>query len=194
VREAVVVAPENAVGFKHLVAYVSLREAVDESALRRALGRHLPDYMVPATFVVLEALPKTSTGKVDRRRLPAPNAERDAGHRPSAVPRNQVEERLVDLWCDVLRKDRIGIHDNFFELGGHSLLATQVVSRIRSLYGKELPLRTLFEAPTVADMATVILENQAKKASKEDLQRILSEIEALSEEEAQTLVVDGDLG
>jgi amino acid adenylation domain-containing protein len=153
VREAVVVAPEDAPGFKRLVAYVSVREAVEGSALRRYLGQHLPDYMVPANFVVLDALPKTSAGKVDRRRLPAPNAERDTRHGPSAVPRNQVEERLVDLWCDVLRKDRIDIHDNFFALGGHSLLATQVISRIRAVYGKELPLRALFEAPTVAGLA-----------------------------------------
>src|ERR1019366_940037 len=92
VREAVVVAPEDASGFKRLVAYVSAREAVEGSALRRYLGQHLPDYMVPANFVVLDALPKTSAGKVDRRRLPAPNAERDTRHGPSAVPRNQVEE------------------------------------------------------------------------------------------------------
>ena len=153
VREAVVVAHEDAPGDKRLVAYVSVCEALEGSALRRYLGQHLPEYMVPANFVVLDALPKTSAGKVDRRRLPAPNPERDTRHGPSAVPRNQVEERLVDLWCDVLRKDRIGIHDNFFELGGHSLLATQVISRIRAVYGKELPLRALFEAPTVAGLA-----------------------------------------
>ena len=96
VREAAVVAPEDASGFKRLVAYVSVREAVEETALRRYLGQHLPDYMVPASFVVLDALPKTSAGKVDRRRFPAPNAEPDAGHEPAALPRSQVEERLVE--------------------------------------------------------------------------------------------------
>ncbi len=162
VREAAVVAPEDAPGDKRLVAYVSVREAVEGSALRRYLGQHLPEYMVPAAVVVLDELPKTSAGKLDRRKLPSPNAERDARYGQSAAPRNQIEERLVDLWCNLLRKDRIGIHDNFFELGGHSLLATQVISRIRAVYGKELPLRSLFEAPTVAGLAARLADKMPK--------------------------------
>jgi aspartate racemase len=153
VREAAVAARDEAPDGKRLVAYVSLRDGVDGSVLRRHVGQHLPDYMVPASFVVLDALPITSAGKLDRRRLPAPSPTRDARPEPSDAPRNELETRLVDLWCEVLRIDRIGIHQNFFELGGHSLLATQVISRVRAAYGKELPLRALFEAPTVAGLA-----------------------------------------
>jgi acyl carrier protein/NRPS condensation-like uncharacterized protein len=108
--------------------------------------------MVPSAFVFLEALPLTPNGKLDRRSLPAPDRhlERDGQYVP---PRNPVEEQLCAIWQEVLRLDRVGVHDNFFELGGHSLLATQVVSRIRSTFAVELPLRVLFEFPTVAELA-----------------------------------------
>ncbi|HEX5758263.1 MAG TPA: amino acid adenylation domain-containing protein [Thermoanaerobaculia bacterium] len=151
VRETVVLAREDEPGEKRLVAYVVPREgALDLAELRGHLVRRLPDYMVPAAFVVLPALPLTPNGKVDRKALPAPAWE--AGERPAA-PRTPAEELVAGIWTDVLRRPDVGPEDDFFALGGHSLLATQVVSRVRDVFGVELPLRKLFELPTVAAFA-----------------------------------------
>jgi amino acid adenylation domain-containing protein len=115
--------------------------------LRAHLKKRVPDYMVPSAFVVLDALPLTSHGKVDRRALPAPEGRLDVGS--YVAPRTPTEEQVASIWCQILRLDRVGIEDNFFELGGHSLVATRVVARIRDLFEVGLPLRALFEAPTV---------------------------------------------
>ena len=155
VREAVVLAREDDPGDKRLVAYVVLGEPRPTGVeLRASLKERLPDYMVPAAFVVLEALPLTANGKIDRRALPAPEAQA-AATREYVVPRGPVEETLAAVFAGVLRlpQDRVGAHDGFFELGGHSLLATQAVTRIRAALGVELPLRAIFEAPTLSDLA-----------------------------------------
>ncbi|MCP4661861.1 MAG: AMP-binding protein, partial [bacterium] len=156
VREAVVVAREDGPGARRLVAYaVRGREAaeLDAGALRAHLGENLPDYMVPAAIVFLEALPRTPGGKVDRRALPAPEPGIGAPAGGRAAPRNPVEEILAGIWSQVLGGVQVGVDDDFFALGGHSLLATQVQSRIRRDLRVELPLRTLFERPTVAALA-----------------------------------------
>ncbi|HEY6320725.1 MAG TPA: condensation domain-containing protein, partial [Thermoanaerobaculia bacterium] len=127
------------------------RELVPE--LRRAVKEQLPDYMVPAAFVVLDALPLTAHGKVDRAALPAPDSARPALPEAYAAPRTPLEESLAQVWADLLGLERVGVDDNFFELGGHSLLATQVISRLRDRLGVELPVRALFEEPTVAGLA-----------------------------------------
>jgi acyl carrier protein len=101
------------------------------------------------------------------------------------APRSPVEKELARIWSEVLKLEQVGIHDNFFNLGGHSLLATQVISRVINTFRVELPLRSLFEAPTIERMAVVITQNQAKKSGPEDLARMLTELESLSEEEAQ---------
>jgi acyl carrier protein len=119
-------------------------------AWRELLSERLPEYMVPSALVVLEAMPLTPNGKLDRRALPAPEWRHAAGH---LAPRTLVEELLAGIWSEVLGVERPGVDDNFFELGGHSLLATQVVSRLRSAFQIELPLRELFEEPTVAGLA-----------------------------------------
>jgi amino acid adenylation domain-containing protein/non-ribosomal peptide synthase protein (TIGR01720 family) len=141
-----------AVGEARLVAYVvpSDGAAPASSELRELLGRTLPDYMVPSAFVVLESLPLTPTGKLDRRALPAPDLRVEAALAP---PRSPVEEALVGIWAEVLGVDRVGVQEDFFSLGGHSLLATRLMSRLRDLFQVELPLRDLFEAPTVAGLA-----------------------------------------
>ena len=165
VSECVVVAREDASGDKRLVAYVvadgtgssEARANVSAAVLRRHLKQSLPEYMVPSAFVILGALPLTPNGKVDRRALPAPDFEGLTAIQ-CVAPRTPVEEALADIWRQVLALDSLGVRDNFFELGGHSLLATQVVSRVRKLFGAELPLRALFESPTVEALAHVVEE------------------------------------
>ena len=153
-RSVAVVRDEQ--GDKRIVAYVVPETGSDISTddLRRVLRDQLPDYMVPSTFVILEEFPLTPNGKVDRKALPAPEySQSDA--RPSDL-KTPTEEILAGLWADVLNLKHVDVHDNFFELGGHSLLATQVMSRIRTAFQIELPLRSLFEAPTVEGLSTVI--------------------------------------
>jgi amino acid adenylation domain-containing protein len=164
VAEAAVVAREAAAGDTRLVAYVSPAqgETADGAALRAHLRATLPDYMVPAAVVVLDALPQTPNGKLDRRALPAPELADDAGHR---APRTPAEEAMAALWADVLGVERVGVDRNFFDLGGHSLLATRVVSRVRETFGVELPLRALFEAPTVAELAARVAAASGAEAA-----------------------------
>ncbi|HEY0101335.1 MAG TPA: condensation domain-containing protein, partial [Pyrinomonadaceae bacterium] len=120
------------------------------------LKEELPDYMIPTAFVMLEALPLLPSGKIDRRALPAPDWSTDELEAARAVPRNAIEEILSGIWREVLGGGEVDIHDNFFELGGHSLLATQVMSRVRKTFKVEVPLRRLFEFPTVATLAECI--------------------------------------
>ena len=155
VREAAVVARDDLPGGRGLAAFVVSAEGepADAATLRAALHGRLPDYMVPGCFARLAALPLTAHGKVDRRalsRLPLPAAAAgDAGE----APRTPVEELVAGIFAAVLRRERVGIAESFFDLGGHSLLATQVVSRLHPAFGVEIPLRRLFEAPTVAGLA-----------------------------------------
>lgn len=189
VRRVAVTARDDKAGGKCLVAYVvpaAGRSApVDE--LRRYLLEQLPHYMVPAAFVTLEDLPLTANGKIDRQALPDPDAVPAAG-KPFAAARNPDEEALCRIWSEVLGVERVGIHDDFFELGGHSLLATQVVSRVRGALGVDLPLRTIFESPTVAGLVEALTRLRGEDAEGEDVSRMLEEIEGLSEEEVQQLL------
>ncbi len=158
VRDVVVVAREDQPGDKRLVAYVVGADgaALATSELRVAVKNALPEYMVPAIFVALDALPLTANGKVDRRALPAPGATDTSSEREYVAPRGPVEETLAAIFAEVLKVASVGAHDGFFELGGHSLTATQAVTRIRGALGVELPLRALFEAPTPAELAARI--------------------------------------
>jgi amino acid adenylation domain-containing protein len=149
VREAAVVVREDAPGDRRLVAYVAGEVAVDE--VREHLRGRLPEHMVPGAIVHLDALPLTANGKLDRKALPAPEFE--SAEDRYVAPRTPVEEVLAGIWAEVLRLERVGVEETFFELGGHSLLATRVVSRIREVFSVELPLRALFEGPTVAELA-----------------------------------------
>ncbi|MBV9789517.1 MAG: amino acid adenylation domain-containing protein, partial [Chloroflexi bacterium] len=192
VREAVVIVHAESSGTKRLVAYVVGEQgnkrtneqstenhpspvatgegpgvrAISEglaALLRAFVGERLPEYMVPSVIIPLDALPLTPNGKVDRRALPAPDASRSE-HEPTFVgPRTTTEELIARVWSSVLDVQPIGIHDNFFTLGGHSLLATQVISRLRQLLNLDLPLRLLFEAPTIAAFADRLANQQASE-------------------------------
>jgi amino acid adenylation domain-containing protein len=139
---------------------VAHAERPTSDALREWLATQLPEYMVPSVVVFLEALPLTANGKVDRAKLPSPNAS-DAGEAYTA-PRTETESKLADIWAEVLKKDRVGISDNFLALGGHSLLAIRVLGKISRTLGVRLPLRTLFDAPTIAQLALAV---EAEKAT-----------------------------
>jgi len=135
-----------------LIAYVTGRPDPSPDVLREHLRERLPRYMVPARFVVLDALPVTPNGKVDKRALPAPTDD-DTGY---VAPRTPTEQTIATLWAQLLGREQVGVHDDFFELGGHSLIATQLVSRIRSAIGIELPIGAVFGAPTVAGLAGAV--------------------------------------
>jgi acyl carrier protein len=153
VAEAVVVAREDTPGEKRLVAYLAPRPetALSIGDLRDFLKQELPEYMSPAAYVALAALPLTENGKLDRQALPAPEASSES-ERGYVAPRTQVEQRLAEIWSQVLGVDQVGVHSDFFDLGGHSLLATQVISRARSAFQVELPLRALFEHTTISGL------------------------------------------
>src|SRR5208283_1645485 len=155
VRDAIVEAQEAGSGEKRLVAYVVAEGEARPTAneLREFLKEKLPEHMVPAVFILLDAFALTANGKVDRRALPTPDGRRPQLDQVFVACRTPTEELLAAIWTQVLAVERVGIYDNFFQLGGHSLLATQVVSRIREALQVEMPLRRLFEAPTVAGLA-----------------------------------------
>ncbi len=155
VSQAVVLLREDTPGYKRLVAYVVPEAETPESFLVAELRRHLqttlPDYMVPSFFVLLTELPLNANGKVDRKALPEPETSSDAAG--YVAPRTPTEQIVADIWCEVLKLKQVGVEDNFFELGGHSLLAAQVTARVRTKLELELPLRWLFESPTVMELS-----------------------------------------
>ncbi len=160
VKEAAVIDDEYA----RLIAYVTSTAGADPAGIRRFTQGRLPSYMVPSAVVVLDALPLTPNGKLDRRRLPLPEVGRPGLDVPFVAPRDMVEEVVAQVWCTVLGVDRVGVHDDFFELGGHSLLSIQVIARIRKLLGVDVPLRALFDAATVEELAARVRAEQTKDA------------------------------
>ena len=151
-QAAVIARPDGGAGGQRLIGYVvaAAGAVLDTAALRAALSRQLPDYMVPSALVVLERLPLTPNGKLDRRALPEPELASSHSHR---APRTPQEAILCSLFAEVLGVERVGVDDNFFELGGHSLLATRLISRIRATLNVEVAIRSLFEAPSVEALA-----------------------------------------
>ncbi|MBV9774521.1 MAG: amino acid adenylation domain-containing protein, partial [Gemmatimonadetes bacterium] len=188
VREAAVVAREDVPGERRLVAYLTASDGeLSVDAVRAHARERLPEHMVPAAFVTLDALPLTPSGKLDRRALPAP--ERGVAAAEYVAPRTPVEEMLVEIVADVLGVERVGVNDGFFDIGGHSLLATRVLARIRKAFGIDLQLRALFEAPTVAGIAERLSAEQPKvEVDADRLEAILERIEDLSEEEVLRLL------
>jgi amino acid adenylation domain-containing protein len=193
VVDAVVVAREDRPGDKRLVAYIvpnGQQPAPTAGALHEHLKQILPDYMIPSAFVMLEALPLTSSGKVDRRALPAPDRNGFQAEGQFVAPRTPVEQTLADIWAEVLGLESISIHDNFFHLGGHSLLAIQIVSRVRDAFQADLPLRKIFETPTIAGLSIGIVQTQAEDLNGEQAAEILARLESLSAAEIQMLLAE----
>ncbi|MDX6695905.1 MAG: hypothetical protein QOF02_3508 [Blastocatellia bacterium] len=171
---------------KRLAAYIVNAEGQQptNNQLQDFLKSQLPEYMLPNLFVRLDALPISPNGKVDRKALKQP-AETNALVRDNYVaPETDLEEELVRIWKEVLRIERVGTEDTFFELGGHSLLATQLISRIREAFLVELPLRSIFETPTIRGLAMTIVQMQMEDASNEELAELLSQMEGFADGEA----------
>jgi amino acid adenylation domain-containing protein len=188
VADAAVIAADDAEGQKRLAAYIVAADGldVDAEALRAHLRGRLPEYMVPSAIAFLADLPRTPNGKTDRRALPAP--EWGGGARASAPPQGALQEAVAAVVAGVLGIDSVGADDDFFALGGHSLLATRVVVRMREGYSIELPLRAVFEAPTVAGLAARIAEDPAAAAQVEQVWEMMQMLAGLSEEQVAELM------
>jgi amino acid adenylation domain-containing protein len=184
VHEVRVIVREDEPGEQRLVAYV-VGDA-DGDALREHLRESLPEYMVPSAFVPLERIPLTPNGKLDVKALPAPEYAAEADR--YVAPRTPVEEALAGIWAEVLRLERVGVEESFFELGGHSLLATRVVSRVRDVFAIELPLRALFETPTVAGLAPEVNRLVLERVEESELADALEQLERLSDDEVMKLL------
>ncbi len=196
VRSAVVVMHHDPSRDRELVAYIVPEQTVAAEELRSYLQSTLPPYMIPGVFVLLEELPLTANGKVNRAALPPPNGAHADLAQEYVAPRNETETQLADLWRQVLGRERVGVTDNFFEVGGHSLLATSLVSRMRQTFSIELPLRQFFESPTIAQLTPLIDKArpqhvatiQARRRGARDFNQLLKQIENLSEDEARRLL------
>jgi amino acid adenylation domain-containing protein len=180
IQNCMVIAREDIPGEKRLVAYIVPVPGAEFTAtsLREMLGEYLPDYMIPSTFVVMSALPVTANGKVDRAALPVPDSTNTLLDEVVAAPETPAEIRVAHIVTTLLNLESVGIDDNFFMLGGHSLLGTQIIAQIAETFGVELPLRSLFEAPTIRLLASEIE------------QRIIARLESMSEEEVLRLLAE----
>jgi acyl carrier protein len=190
---------------KRLVAYLAGEpESVPtHSELYLSLKKRLPTYMIPSAFVVLDDIPLTTSGKLDRKALPSTSLHLAPSEESYVAPSTPLEEALAEIWSELLNVERVGVHDNFFELGGHSLLATQVISRMREAFQVDIPLRSLFETPTVFHLAAEMERERAKQNTNDDqpkirsvrrgrrtMEHLLSQLEQLTEQEASRIAAE----
>jgi acyl carrier protein len=185
ISEVVVLAREDVIGDKRIVAYLvsPAPEQLSMSDIRRFLRDKLPEYMVPSALVTLKTLPLTPNGKVDRAALPAPGLGRAGIEEVYLAPRTPLEEVIAAIWAETIGVERVGVHDNFFELGGHSLLATQVVSRLRDEFEVELPVRLMFEGMSVEEMAEAVVGREAEAGRSEKIARAMIAVDEMGEGE-----------
>lgn len=194
IQAASVLLRKDRPGDKRLVAYLVGRSKSDEAEpvttreLRQHLQAQLPEYMVPSAFVWLDMLPLTPNGKIDRRALPAPQWGQAEALPQEQEPQTPIEIVLAEIWKEVLGVEHISWEANFFELGGHSLLATQLISRVRGRFQIDLPLKSLFEAPTLDGMATALLKHEGRSGQAEAVARLYIKISAMSAEEMEILL------
>ncbi|HEU0079357.1 MAG TPA: non-ribosomal peptide synthetase, partial [Longimicrobiaceae bacterium] len=181
VRQAVVVALEDAAGDRLLRAcFVPEGEAPPAAEVRAFLRERLPEHMVPAEYLALGELPLTPAGKVDRLALAAMDAERGDGEGAGAPPRNAVAQAVAGIWAEILGVERVGIHDNFFELGGHSILLVRTSARIQEAFRTELTIRRFLEAPTVAELAALLVELEPRPGQAEKIATLYNRIHGMS--------------
>ncbi|MGH9760903.1 MAG: phosphopantetheine-binding protein, partial [Blastocatellia bacterium] len=203
VLQVIATAREDTPGNNRLVAYIVLNspEQISAGDLRNFLSIRLPDYMVPSAIVLLEQMPLMSNGKVDRGALPVPEYTRDETQQPYTAPRNDAEVELAAIFREVLGVEMVGIDDNFFRLGGHSLSATRVMVRIRDAFHIDVPLRNLFETPTIAGLAAVLDKSEPMIEQDEPIEIIsrqtapeqkplTSMLDDLSKEDLESLLAE----
>nr|QEO74871.1 condensation domain-containing protein [uncultured bacterium] len=204
VKESVAVVSEDGDTGKRILAYVvpnlvapsqvpadpaaAGAEEISARSLRAYLSRSLPDYMIPSVFVLMDQLPLTRNGKVDRRALPAPELTVAEPDEQFVAPEPGIETLVADIWAAVLGQERVSREANFFDLGGHSLLAMQVVARIQETFGIEFPLRHVFGASTLADLAGLIVQEQLKQSNNDEVSQIVSELDQLSDDQARAML------
>jgi acyl carrier protein len=202
VQECVVAAPAMPSGERQLVGYVVAKDAAELPAaeLQAYVKSTLPGYMVPAVIIKLAALPLTPNGKVDRRALPVPTALQRVANAEFVAPQTPVEVELAKIWATVLGVERVGLNDNFFELGGHSLMVAQIMAQVRERFQVELPLRSVFEKPTLGYLAQLIGSDQHERPQPEivriravprrqgNTNELLNQLDQLSDEEVEALL------
>jgi surfactin family lipopeptide synthetase C len=188
VRQVVVMAHAgNETDGKQLVAYIVgvQGQSVTPSELREHVKEFLPDYMMPSAFVLLDKFPLTQNGKIDRKALPLPGGASLESEANYLAPRNSVEVTIVGIWSQLLAVERVGVNDNFFDLGGHSIFAIQLLSRLSKAFSLDLQIRLIYEKPTPAALAVAIVQAQAEQADTAELNRLLLELEDISDDDAQ---------
>lgn len=200
VRDCAVIVRGEADEQNRLIAYLveAAGRTVEVSQLRTHARERLPDYMVPSKIVILKEMPLTVSGKIDRQALPEPDHERPDLAVTYEGPRNDIEEKLSRIWAELLKVDGVGIHDNFFELGGHSLLATQLATKVRGVFDVELPVRSLFNAPTIAELAQELKQHvrtspaaatiHALPRGREGIEQLLARLGQMSDSDAELIL------
>jgi len=202
VQDVFVMVREDSPGDQRIVAYLAAKAELNVDELREKISSDLPDYMIPSAFVLLDEFPLTPSGKIDRKALPKPELSREQLGSDYVAPRNETEEKLVAIVSELLNVEQVGVHDNFFKLGGHSLLATQFISRVSEAFDVEIPLVSIFEKPTVAQLAETVttMQENGAAAEYEKIERlepdaaddILAHVDELSDEELRLLLEDED--
>jgi amino acid adenylation domain-containing protein len=190
IQDTAVTVQGNGVGDKRLAAYATLRprQAVTSREIRNYLKERLPDYMLPSWFIVLNALPLTSSGKLDRKALPVPTNENLDPERDYVAPRSAVEEIVAAIFAELLQREQVGIVDNFFECGGHSLLAVQLASHLRETFQVEVSLRNVFDGPTVAEIAEALLEDEDERPRVQLRAELMVKLVDVSEDQAESML------
>jgi len=192
IRQAAVILREERGGDHRLAAYIECEpgSTLTASETREFLADRLPEYMIPADFVMLESLPMTTTGKINRKGLPLLEQSRGDVERTVEAPGNPVEEAIAGIWSDILGIDEVGIHDNFFESGGNSILAFQLVTRLRDIFKIELPLRTFFTAPTVSGLAGIMTKGPEQEFKVRRIAELLIKMANCTDDEAEAMMED----
>jgi len=190
ISESVVIDNDDLPGGTRLIAYIVPEDRVEPASaqLYAFLKEKIPSYMIPSIFVTLKEIPLTPNGKVNRAELPVPQLSEDGMSANFVAPRSPLEETLAEIWRETLGVAQVGVESNFFDLGGHSLLATRVVTQIRERFGVELPLRVLFESPTIAGLAQHLDDGQVKETQLSRILSMLENVENISEEEVTALL------